>query len=396
MDTTKFSGNLITIPIVKESGRYQHLEVELSGIKLPSVRRSHDPSEPTKRRPINIFFDTGAVATYFPSWLMYEGWDTVGARSLDHVGFPSINCDIMKSKLKFDLIFASARISILLSALIYQKGDSCKVLVMENLNARDEANLGANILSILYVVFDITNHEISLVRVKRTEPPRSNVEEYSQYRQKKGSTKHSSLQSFIPEDEADSGDDLGEFAAAPSNADLWPFSESNKLVPVLDPESLNAAASSADVNEPILAQTLLTPNNPTSLVSSFSSPTLADNSGGAATLNAPSEGTYDFTLKQKDGTSKGPSLSTFSADPFAVTQNPLNTASLPSDSTGFSTFNPLLTSPTILYTSATDSANIAPAIDPNQAPPAQNSLDHSAFLSFSSSDGSTVVPDPKL
>lgn len=215
VDTANFSGNLITIPIVKESGRYQHLKVELNDIKLPSVRRSHEPSEPTKKGPINVFFDTDAVATYFPSCLMYEVWDAVGARSLDHVGFPSINCDVMKSKLKFDLIFVSARISILLSALIYQKGDSCKVLVMENLNARDEAILGANILSTLYFVFDITNHEISLARVKRTEPPRSNFEEYSQYRQKKGSTKHGSLQSFILEDEADSGDDLGEFAAAP-------------------------------------------------------------------------------------------------------------------------------------------------------------------------------------
>lgn len=385
VDTAKFSGNLITVPIVKENGRYQHLKVELSDIKLPGVSSSHDPSELTKRGPIIVFFDTGAVATYFPSWLTYEVWDAVGARSLNRDGFPSVECDIMKSKLKFDLIFGSTRISIPLSTLVYQKEGNCEVLVMENPNTsmRDEGILGANILSALYVVFDITNHEISLARVKQTEPPRSNVEEYSQYRQKKIDNKKNSLQSFIPGEEANSGDDLGDFAAVPTNAELWSFSDSNKFPPVLNPESLNAAVPSADVNEPIVVQTPPTPNNPTFPFSGISSPTHAENSGGAATPNAPSEGTHESTLKEKDGTSK------VSADPFALTQNPPNPASPQSYSADFSAFNPLVTSPTILDPSTANSANLAPAIDPNQAPLA-HSIDHS------SSDGPALISDPKL
>lgn len=418
VDTAKFSGNLLTIPIVKENGRYQHLKVQLSDIKLPGVTRSHEPS------PINVFFDTGAVATYLPSWLMYEVWDAVGARSLDVDGFPSVKCDMMSSKLKFDLIFGSARISIPLSALINQNGDNCKVLVMENPNSsmRDEGILGANILSALYVVFDLTNHEISLARVRRPEPSSGNVEEYSQYRQKK---KNNSLQSFLPEDEADSEEGAqGEFAAAaPSNAEPWSsFSESNnnnnELASVPNPESLmNAAAvTSPDLNEPILAQTPPSSNDDpiSSPISSISSPTtLAQNSGDAATLNTPpsssssyssslsSEGASDFTLKQKDGSSADPSLSPFSTNPIAMTQNPANPASPQSlPSTDFSAFNPSpLTGPTISDPSTTaNSANLDPAaIDPNQdPPPAQNSIDHTSFLSPSTSDGSAIVPDPKL
>lgn len=64
------------------------------------------------------------------------------------------------------------------------------MLLVENseTSKQDEGILGAFILSALYVVFDITNHEISLARVKQTKPSRSNVVEYSQYRQKKVST----------------------------------------------------------------------------------------------------------------------------------------------------------------------------------------------------------------
>lgn len=374
VDTAKFSGNLITVPIVKEHGRYQHLKVELSDIKLPGVSRSHDPSEMTKRGPIIVFFDTGAVATYFPSWLTYEVWDAVGAGSLDGDGFPFVKCDIMKSKLKFDLIFGFTRISIPLSTLIYQKGGDCKVLVMENLDTsmRDQGILGANILSALYVIFDITNHEISLARVKRTKPSRSNVEEYSQYRQKKMNSQNNSLQSFIPEDEVDSGDDLGDFAAVPPNTEPWSFSDSNKFSPVLNPVSLNIAVPSPDVNEPILARTPPTSNNPTSPLSRTSSPLLAENPGSAAAPNATPEGKHEPTLKQNDGTSKGTSLFPFSADRFADTQNPPNLASPQSYSTEFSAFNPLLTSPTTLDPSSANFAYLASAIGPNQAPPTQN------------------------
>lgn len=383
VDTAKFSGNLITLPIVKENGRYQHLKVELSDIKLPGVSRSHDPSEIIKRGPIIVFFDTGSVATYFPSWLTYEVWDAVGAGSLDIDGFPFVKCDIMKSKLKFDLIFASTRISIPLSTLIYQKGGNCKVLVMENSDTsiRDQGILGANILSTLYVIFDITNHEISLARVKRMKPPRSNVEEYSQYRQKKINSKNNSLQSFIPEDRADSEDDLEGFAAVPPNAELWSFSDSNNFPPVLNPVSLNAAVPSADVNEPILALNPPTSNNPTSPLSSASPPILAENPGGAATPNAPPEGKHEPTLEQNDGISKGSSLSPFSADRFADTQNPPNLASPQSYFTEFSAFNPLLTSPTILDPSSANLATLASAIDPNQAPSTQNLIDHTALIS---------------
>lgn len=296
VDTAKFSGDLITIPIVKENGRYQHLKVELSDLKLPGVSRSHDPAA------IDAFFDTGAVGTYLPAWLVNEVWDAVGARSLDDDGFPFVNCDIMKSKSTFDLIFGSTRISIPLSALIYPKGGSCKVLVVENLktSGRDEGILGAFILSALYVVFDITNHEISLALVKQTEPPRSNVVEYSQYRQKKRSTRNNSLQSFLPEDGTDSTDEVGEFAALPLSAELLSIPEPSPLALVPNPEFLNAAVPPIDGTEPVFAQTPPTSNSPTSPLSSTNSPTLVGNPTGAATLNIPSEGTDEVALIQAE------------------------------------------------------------------------------------------------
>lgn len=388
VDTAKFSGNLIAVPIVKENGRYQHLKVELSDVKLPGISRSNDPSESIKRGPIIVFFDTGAVASYFPSWLTYEVWDAVGAESVDSDGFPFVKCDIMKSKLKFDLVFGFTRISIPLSTLIYQKESHCKVLVMENLDTsmRYQGILGANILSALYVIFDITNHEISLAPIKRTKPPCSNIEEYSEYRQKKVNSKNSSFQSIIPEDEADAGDDLGDLAAVPPNTELWSFSDSNKFPPMLNPVSLNVAVPSADVNEPILAQAPPASNNsPTSPFSETSSPIIAENPHGAATPNTtPPEGKQESTLTENDGTEKGTtSLSPFSLDFLADTRNRPNPASPQSYSRDFSGYNPLPTGPTILDPSSADFAYLAPAIDPNQALPLQNSVDHAALVSDS-------------
>lgn len=398
VDTAKFSGDLITIPIVKENGRYQHLKVELSDLKLPGVRRSQDPSQLSKRLPINVFFDTGAVATYLPFWLVYEVWDAVGAASADDDGFPFVNCDLMKSKLTFDLIFGSTRISIPLSALISAKGGSCIVLVMENsrTSRQDEGVLGTFILSALYIVFDISNHEISLARVKQTKPSRSNVVEYSQYRQKKRSTKNKSLQSFIPEDEADSRDDGGEVAVVPMSLKPSSLSEPNTFAPVPNPEFLNAGVPPTDGNEPVFMRTPPISNSPTSPLSSASSPTLVENLAGAASLNIPSGGTDEFKFKQKDDTSTGLDLSPSSAYSFAVAQSPPNSARPQSYSAELSEFNPLLTTPTTSDSSTANSANLALAIDPNHTPPAQNPTDHSAFLSPSNSDGNAVILDPKL
>lgn len=388
VDTAKFSGDLITIPIVKENGRYQHLKVELSDLKLPGVSRSPDPSQSPKRASISLFFDTGAVATYLPAWLVYEVWDAVGATSLDDDGFPFVNCDIMKSKSTFDLIFGSTSISILLSALIYPKGGSCKVLVVENLgtSVHDEGILGAFILSALYVVFDITNHEISLARVKHTKPPRSNVVEYSQYRQDLGSTNNNSLQSFLPEDGTDSRDEVGEFGAVPSSAEPPSLPEPNPL-----------AGPPTDGTEQVFAQPPPTSNNPTSPLSSTSSPTVAENPTGAATLNIPSEGTDEFALfKQKDGTSTSPNLSPSNANSFALAQNPPNPASSQSYSAELSAFNPPLTTPTTSDPSTSNYANLAPAIDPNYVPPVQNPTERTTYLLPSSLDGNAVMPDLKL
>lgn len=384
VDSAKFSGNLIAVPIVKENGRYQHLKVELSDVKLPGISKSNDPSESIKRGPIIVFFDTGAVASYFPSWLTYEVWDAVGAESVDSDGFPFVKCDIMKSKLKFDLIFGFTRISIPLSTLIYQKEGHCKVLVMENLDTsmQYQGILGANILSALYVIFDITNHEISLARVKRTKPLCSNIEEYSEYRQKKVNSKSSSFQSIIPEDGADSGDDLGDLAAVPPNTELWSFSDSNKFLPMLNPVSLNVAVPSADVNEPILAHAPPASNNPTPPFSKTSSPIIAENPHGIATPNTPPEDKQESTLTENDGTEKGTSLSPFSADFLADTRNRPNPASPQSYSEDFSGYNPLSTSPTILDPSSANFAYLAPAIDPNQALPSQNSVGEKNVVVF--------------
>lgn len=398
VDTAKFSGDLITIPIVKENGRYQHLKVELSGLKLPRVSRSPGPSQSPKRASINLFFDTGAVATYLPAWLVYEVWNAVGATSLDDDGFPFVNCDIMKSKSTFDLIFGSTSISIPLSALIYPKGGSCKVLVTKNsgTSVRDEGILGAFILSALYVVFDITNNEISLARVKQTKPSHSNVVEYSQYRQGLGSTNQNSRQSFLPEDGTDPRDEIEQFAAVPSSAELLSLPEPNPLALVPNPEFSNAAGPPTDGTEPVFAQPPPNSKNPTSPLSSTSSPTLAENPTGAATLNIPSESTDDFALfKQKDGTSTSPNHSPSNAYSFTLAQNPPNTASPQSYSAELSAFNPPLTTPTTSDPSTPNSANLAPAIDPNYVPPVQNPTEPTTYLLPSSLDGNAVVPDLK-
>lgn len=156
------------------------------------------------------------------------------------------------------------------------------MLLVENseISKQDEGILGAFILSALYVVFDITNHEISLARVKQTKPSRSNVVEYSQYRQKKVSTKNNPFQSFIPEDGTDSRDEVGEFAAAPLSAKLSSLSEPNTFATMPNPESLNAADPPTDGNERVYAQTPPNSNNPTSPLSITSSPTLAENPAG--------------------------------------------------------------------------------------------------------------------
>lgn len=129
--------------------------------------------------------DTGSQSTYFLDRLTYEIWATLEVKPEDLKGgryFPRVNCALGQSKGTIDLVFGSVTIPILLSAPIRPISGGCEVGVAPTPRSlpANVGILGLNLLSNIYLVFDITHNEISLAPTKK-EVADSNIVEYSKY-----------------------------------------------------------------------------------------------------------------------------------------------------------------------------------------------------------------------
>lgn len=361
IDTAKFDGDLITLPIVKQAGKYIQLWVTLTDIKFSDGTKSQGQKSNPKRPSTIALVDTGSQSTYFPAPLAYEIWSLLEIKpgEIGHNGFPRIDCAVAQSAATVDLIFGSATIPIPLSALIRSISGGCELGVrptLENLPA-NVGILGINILSSLYVVLDMTHNQISLAATRKVTD--SNIVEYSQYRQEKGIGKENkNLDSYDSEDVAGNGNlafDFGLNNFSPDSNGQAPSAETNALVPVQNPLISTDLGSSLTKSD-----SLAFPGSPS----------------GAATLNPLSAGPDGFVYLQIPGNSAESTISPTSPDTLAVTQNPANPGAL----------NPPFA----------DAAILKPA-NVNQFSAAQYPPDHNGFVPPSSTIDLAVassVPDP--
>lgn len=169
IDTTRFQGQLVTVPVVVSKDLWQFM------INLMDVRLS-DKAKPMKLPldtfPIPVMLDSGSTGTFLPVNLVKEIHRVLQINEPGTMNNGLISCSLMQSDLTLDFTFgtpakpAMITIPIPMSAIFRPTGrDSlCRIQITPS---DDHYSLGINFLSEAYIVYDMTNNQISLAPVKK-------------------------------------------------------------------------------------------------------------------------------------------------------------------------------------------------------------------------------------
>lgn len=172
IDTTRFHGQLVTVPVVISDTQ----SLWLFTINLMDVQLS-DKANPMKLPldtfPVPVVLDSGATGTQLPVNLVKEIHRVLQINEPGTLNNGLISCSLMQSDLTLDFTFgtpakpAMITIPIPMSAIFRPFGfDSlCRIQITPDEN--NLYNLGINFLSEAYIVYDMTNNQISMAPVKK-------------------------------------------------------------------------------------------------------------------------------------------------------------------------------------------------------------------------------------
>lgn len=125
MDTAKFKGSLITLPIDKREGETHAREfaITLTAVTLVS-ENSTELAVTDDNFAVAALLDTGSTYTYLPTDLAASITDEVGAQSVESLGVSIIPCEARGYNGIIKYGFSGANISVALRELIVDAFDN--------------------------------------------------------------------------------------------------------------------------------------------------------------------------------------------------------------------------------------------------------------------------------
>lgn len=167
VDTDKFSGKLSTLPVLKESGVYQELIV-----KLGSVSYAGRTSP-----PCDALVDTGSPFVYLQNEIVQALRDAVNAEYDEKGNNHYVSCKLKGSKDTIKFSFGGTTVKVPLGSFVlapdpdlpFSSPKTGEILcgwgiLTINPDAGRQSVLGTNFLRSAYVVFDLSNNEISIAQ----------------------------------------------------------------------------------------------------------------------------------------------------------------------------------------------------------------------------------------
>lgn len=169
IDTAKYSGDLLTVPMVNSYSAYVknpiRLEVALSSMTLQSDNQNIHISS----NPHAVVLDTGSTYSYVFEDMLSNIAQAVGANYYSSVGAYVLDC-INDDSSKISLDFSGAKIDVPLSAIQAPTGQqgTCLLTLLPQSSQSKYVLFGDNILRHMYVVYDLDDYEISFAQVNFT------------------------------------------------------------------------------------------------------------------------------------------------------------------------------------------------------------------------------------
>lgn len=178
VDTARYSGALGVVPIQPVNGVYKDFAITLTKISFSEQGQSIDAPSSGTALPVNIVLDSGSVFTYLPSAIatdIFRGLQVAGTSTRDGVTTAFADCNLASTGITVDFVFGSVIISIPVAGIlfdfnVYKKTDKSGNQVCGlKIRPTDDSNyvLGLSFFEVAYVVFDLTNNQISLAPAKK-------------------------------------------------------------------------------------------------------------------------------------------------------------------------------------------------------------------------------------
>lgn len=171
VDSGKYSGELETLPIQKIDGEYAEFLIIMTGVALQNS--SGDLSYSSDELPATVLLDSGTSLTYLPDSIVEDIYNDLGVVYESSTGTGYVPCSMMNENINITYTFTSPSIPVGISELVIEDGsgltfnDGTPACVFGIAPAGDStATLGDTFLRSAYVVYDLTNNEISLAPTK--------------------------------------------------------------------------------------------------------------------------------------------------------------------------------------------------------------------------------------
>jgi hypothetical protein len=178
VNTAKYSGELVTVPIQPIDGVFKEFAIVLRGIGLSAEGQSISLPSSGTDLPVNVVLNSGSVFTFLPPGVvdeLYLGIQVVGTLARDGARTAFVDCEVVQSGVTVDFNFGSVTISVPISALVFSfevyrqlSPNGLEVCAVKVRPSTDGKNvLGLSFFETAYLVFDLTNNQISMAPAVR-------------------------------------------------------------------------------------------------------------------------------------------------------------------------------------------------------------------------------------
>ncbi|KAJ9622473.1 hypothetical protein H2203_006697 [Taxawa tesnikishii (nom. ined.)] len=162
VNTEKYHGTLETLPIIREDGVYAELVIALTGVGLNGNNGSIANNLRT-----GALLDSGSSLMYLPDNVAQSIFSELGAQYDESQGAAFVDCGLADNDTTIDFTFSSPTISVPMNELVivagYQGRNPICILGI-GLAGESTPVLGDTFIRSAYIVYDLTNNEISLAQ----------------------------------------------------------------------------------------------------------------------------------------------------------------------------------------------------------------------------------------
>lgn len=170
VDTEKYHGDLRTLPVQSINGGYSELIIALTGVSLNT--KSRDRHLSSGALPAAVLLDSGSSLSYLPDSIADEIYREIGVTYEPSTGAGYIPCSLAQNDINITFTFSSPEVTVGIKELIIDGGglrfsNGDRACIFGIVPAGDStAVLGDTFLRSAYVVYDLTNNEISLAQTR--------------------------------------------------------------------------------------------------------------------------------------------------------------------------------------------------------------------------------------